>query len=156
MKGRDLFDMNLFRDPISTTVFYTFMAELKLLSDAAYPSLTHHVICRLRERGQLLRCYTQNIDGLEVRAGLEADLDACPVTPKNMSLRAARLQQLNSIIPLHGDLRKLFCMICARPILLMLNKLSSLKVALHRCAQPAFICPICVRLWASEPFPAAR
>ncbi|KAJ1566132.1 hypothetical protein HK405_010893, partial [Cladochytrium tenue] len=59
LKGRDLFDASLFRDPESTSLFYTFMAELKDLATEATPSLTHHFVKSLDMQGKLLRCYTQ-------------------------------------------------------------------------------------------------
>ncbi|KAF8516583.1 DHS-like NAD/FAD-binding domain-containing protein [Hysterangium stoloniferum] len=70
MKGRDLFDATLFRDPTSTALFYTFMAELKTSIDLATPSPTHYFIKTLATKGKPLRSYTQNIDGLEERTGL--------------------------------------------------------------------------------------
>ena len=61
LKGRDLFDADLFRDPTSTSVFYTFVSELKRSIDAATPSLTHRSIKILDAKKRLLRSYTQNI-----------------------------------------------------------------------------------------------
>ncbi|KAF7347651.1 HST3 protein [Mycena venus] len=70
LKGRDLFDASLFRDPTSTAVFHTFIAQLKQSIDAAEPGPTHHFIQTLDSKKKLLRSYTQNIDGFEARAGL--------------------------------------------------------------------------------------
>ncbi|KAJ7786537.1 DHS-like NAD/FAD-binding domain-containing protein [Mycena metata] len=70
LKGRDLFDASLFRDPTSTAVFHTFIAQLKQSIDAAAPGPTHHFLQLLDSKNKLLRSYTQNIDGLEARAGL--------------------------------------------------------------------------------------
>ena len=70
MKGRDLFDASLFRDSTSTSVFYTFISQLKRSIDVASPSPTHRFIKTLDSKKKLLRSYTQNIDGLEERAGL--------------------------------------------------------------------------------------
>ncbi|KAI8836255.1 DHS-like NAD/FAD-binding domain-containing protein [Chytriomyces cf. hyalinus JEL632] len=72
VKGRDLFDASLFRDPVSTSLFYSFIAELKVLSDGAGITRTHRFIESLSVKGKLLRCYTQNIDGLEARLDLES------------------------------------------------------------------------------------
>ena len=41
--------------------------------DRYAPTPTHHFIAELHKRGKLLRCYTQNIDSLESRAGLPAE-----------------------------------------------------------------------------------
>jgi NAD-dependent SIR2 family protein deacetylase len=39
------------------------------------PTITHEFIAKLRKSGKLLRCYTQNVDGLEVKAGLRLGED---------------------------------------------------------------------------------
>ncbi|TFY79450.1 hypothetical protein EWM64_g4564, partial [Hericium alpestre] len=81
LKGRDLFDSSLFRNTTSTSVFYTFISQLKQSIDNAIPSPTHHFIKTLDTKKKLLRSYTQNIDGLEERAGLlgcsSQDAKAC-------------------------------------------------------------------------------
>jgi NAD-dependent histone deacetylase SIR2 len=74
--GKDLFSSSLFRSPESTSLFYTFIAELKLAVSAAEPSPTHHFIKKLDEKGKLMRSYTQNIDGMEKRVGIR-----CSSTP---------------------------------------------------------------------------
>ncbi|KXS22093.1 DHS-like NAD/FAD-binding domain-containing protein [Gonapodya prolifera JEL478] len=73
--GKDLFDATLFSDPASTRAFYCFISELKEMADRATPTPAHRLIRDLDERGSLVRCYTQNIDGLEGRVGFETDLD---------------------------------------------------------------------------------
>ncbi|KZO90205.1 DHS-like NAD/FAD-binding domain-containing protein [Calocera viscosa TUFC12733] len=134
LKGRDLFDASLFRSPESTALFYTFMAELKAAIDAAQPSRTHEFLKVLDRRGKLLRSYTQNIDGLEQRAGLStaagpsregkendapSPSPAAPQSssiaepakpkpkPKGKSLKSARNVQL------HGDIHAVRCTLCA-------------------------------------------
>ena len=68
--GKDLFDARLFQSESSTAFFNSMIAELKDLSDAAQPTLFHHMLKRLDREGRLQRVYTQNIDGLEEKAGL--------------------------------------------------------------------------------------
>ena len=51
--------------------FYRLSAELWPGNYAPTPA--HHFIKLLHSRGQLLRCYTQNIDSLEVAAGIPAE-----------------------------------------------------------------------------------
>ncbi|KAH8835463.1 hst3 protein [Flagelloscypha sp. PMI_526] len=70
LKGKDLFDASLFRNPESTSVFYTFISQLKQSVDRVSPSKTHHFIKTLDTQNKLLRSYTQNIDGLEAQVGL--------------------------------------------------------------------------------------
>ncbi|KAI7834794.1 DHS-like NAD/FAD-binding domain-containing protein [Kickxella alabastrina] len=69
--GKDLFDATLFGDAGMISVFYNFMGELRTLVSQANCTPTHMFIKELDECGKLLRCYTQNIDSLEKRIGLE-------------------------------------------------------------------------------------
>ncbi len=52
--------------------FYTLAKEL--LPGSFKPSVTHKFIKLLQDNGMLLRCYTQNIDGLEQLAGVHPNL----------------------------------------------------------------------------------
>lgn len=64
-----IFDLTEFRmDP---TLFYSFAKDI-MPSDEISPSATHHFIAELDRRGKLLRNYSQNIDGLEHRAGISS------------------------------------------------------------------------------------
>ncbi|KAJ2962539.1 hypothetical protein NQZ79_g2295 [Umbelopsis isabellina] len=87
VKGRDLFDATLFKEESTTRVFYTFMAELKTLISSAVPTPTHSFIRQLQDNGQLLRCYTQNIDCLEELVDLP-------------------------VVQLHGSMNKVKCTVC--------------------------------------------
>ncbi|OBZ89146.1 NAD-dependent histone deacetylase HST3 [Choanephora cucurbitarum] len=87
LKGQDLFDAHLFKDQRQTQCFYTLMAELKSVMSAATPTLTHTFIRALQERGQLMRCYTQNIDCLEDSVEL-------------------------SVVRLHGAMDRVKCTLC--------------------------------------------
>lgn len=61
-----IFDLNYFKnDP---TAFYTVAKRFSSLH--AKPTITHYFIKLLEEKGLLLMCYTQNVDGLEKKAGL--------------------------------------------------------------------------------------
>ncbi|KAF8598536.1 DHS-like NAD/FAD-binding domain-containing protein [Ceratobasidium sp. AG-I] len=103
LKGRDLFDAALFRDPTSSALFYTFMAELKTQIDSAHPAPVHDFLATLDAKGKLLRSYTQNIDGLEERAGLGTGecnpVGAAAPRPKNVQL--------------HGDIHRVRCTLCS-------------------------------------------
>ncbi|KAJ2888458.1 NAD-dependent deacetylase hst3, partial [Coemansia aciculifera] len=76
--GKDLFDATLFSDPGMISLFYSFMGELRNLVSRANCTPTHAFIKELDEAGKLLRCYTQNIDSLEKRIGLETSLHQTP------------------------------------------------------------------------------
>jgi NAD-dependent histone deacetylase SIR2 len=64
------------------------MAELKSVISTAIPTATHSFIHKLQEKGQLMRCYTQNIDCLEDFLDL-------------------------SVVRLHGAMDRVKCTLCA-------------------------------------------
>ncbi|KAI7894557.1 DHS-like NAD/FAD-binding domain-containing protein [Mucor mucedo] len=88
LRGQELFDATLFRNEKTIQCFYTFMAELRSLISKANPTITHEFIQTLTNKGQLLRCYTQNIDFLE------EDLDI-------------------PTIQLHGTMKEVKCTLCS-------------------------------------------
>jgi len=57
------------------------IARLARLVEHAEPTPFHEMLKGLDNRGQLLRCYTQNIDGIEEKAGLSLGVPM-PITPK--------------------------------------------------------------------------
>lgn len=80
--------------------FFKFISSLKEICDDAKPSATHLFISDLYKSGNLLRWYTQNIDELEKRAGL--DLVRFDMIKKDKY----------PVIPLHGTIYELICTIC--------------------------------------------
>ncbi|KAI9320533.1 DHS-like NAD/FAD-binding domain-containing protein [Dichotomocladium elegans] len=88
LKGAELFDATLFKDPNKTKCFYTFMAELKTLVSSAKPTATHKFLRNMQSEGQLLRLYTQNIDDLELALELP-------------------------VVQLHGTLATVKCTLCS-------------------------------------------
>ncbi|KAI0131865.1 hypothetical protein BJ170DRAFT_679764 [Xylariales sp. AK1849] len=74
MKGRDLFDCNIWSDPLKTSVFYQFATTLRQKVKEVEPTTTHRFLARLRDVGKLARVYTQNIDEIEKKIGLSTDL----------------------------------------------------------------------------------
>ena len=88
---------------------------------------THRFIRLLRDRQKLVRCYTQNIDGLEAREGLTLDIrrgkgnrqrfsKKSKAKPAMSSLRApgAELDGGCEVVQLHGDLDTLRCTLCSQ------------------------------------------
>ena len=122
MKGRDLFDSSLFRDSTSTAVFYTFISGLKQSIDVASPSPTHRFLKTLDSKHKLLRSYTQNIDGLEERAGLAGTgsfvasnasvASSASSGPKGKSKATSSLKDLRNV-QLHGDIHRVRCTFCS-------------------------------------------
>lgn len=111
MKGRDLFDASLFRDQTSTSVFYTFISQLKRSIDSAMPAPTHRFIKTLDSKRKLLRSYTQNIDGLEERVGLcgSSSQEAQTSLKGKTKLKADEVRN----VQLHGDIHRVRCTFCA-------------------------------------------
>ncbi|KAJ2556187.1 NAD-dependent deacetylase hst3 [Coemansia sp. RSA 1878] len=108
-KGRDLFDASVvFRTAQATRIFYEWMTHLREQCERAQPGVVHAFIRQLADRGQLQRSYTQNIDGLERKAGLEVWDPHCPTT----SPECVPWQQAQSI-PLHGTMDRLTCQLCS-------------------------------------------
>lgn len=120
VKGRDLFDSSLFRDPTSTAVFYTFIAGLKSSIDSAQPSPTHRFIKTLDAKGKLLRSYTQNIDGLEERVGIVGSTSEAAMTTGGKGKGKAsatgksklKLNEVKNVL-LHGDIHRVRCTLCS-------------------------------------------
>ncbi|KAL5535796.1 HST3 [Sanghuangporus sanghuang] len=112
LRGRDLFDVSLFRDPTTTSVFYTFISKLKQSTDIVSPSPTHHFIKTLDTKGKLLRSYTQNIDGLEERAGLVGSGSEKAKINDSKGKAKLNLKDVKNV-QLHGDIRRVRCTLCS-------------------------------------------
>lgn len=127
VKGKDLFDSQLWKDPISTAVFYTFIASLRnrIREDVKKATSSHRFIKTLRDTRKLIRCYTQNIDGLEAREGLDTDMTHGKGNRGRFTKKAMEGQRLPArtqpgadldggceVVQLHGDLRALRCTLC--------------------------------------------
>ncbi|KAK9370804.1 DHS-like NAD/FAD-binding domain-containing protein [Lipomyces kononenkoae] len=96
VKGRDLFDAILFSSPVSVSVFCTFMARLRSCILSARSTAVHKFIKHLYDCNRLLRCYTQNIDGLEGQDGLRLGVEG----------------KSAEVVQLHGDIHLLKCTLC--------------------------------------------
>ncbi|KAK9460042.1 DHS-like NAD/FAD-binding domain-containing protein [Lipomyces oligophaga] len=96
VKGKDLFDSVLFSDPLSASVFCTFMARLRACILEAHSTSVHKFIKLLHDKRKLLRCYTQNIDGLESQEDLSIGVEG----------------KRASVVQLHGDIHILKCTLC--------------------------------------------
>lgn len=99
MKGKDLFDANIWSDPLRTSVFYTFATSLRQKIRACEPTTSHRFISHLRDRGKLVRCYTQNIDRIEEKVGLSTSLQDGPGSKARFSRRStANVNQLSKMV----------------------------------------------------------
>ncbi|KAF8544932.1 DHS-like NAD/FAD-binding domain-containing protein [Trichophaea hybrida] len=118
VKGRDLFDAVLWSDPTSTSLFYTFLANLRSeVLKVKETTSVHKFIRTLAETGRLQRCYTQNIDGLEEREGLVMNLShgkGKRKRPSPITVDDNRTDQEKGcqVVQLHGNLKSLRCTNC--------------------------------------------
>ncbi|KND88281.1 NAD-dependent histone deacetylase HST3 [Tolypocladium ophioglossoides CBS 100239] len=90
------FEVEDLRDPKKRAQTVKGLLELRHTAMKALPTKTHGLIYMLREGGQLQRCYTQNFDMLEHKAGLSTDIRKSNV----------------DCVCLHGSLRHLRCPLC--------------------------------------------
>lgn len=98
---RELFDVSIYRDESTIRLFNEFMQNMYYQKvKCAHPTKTHQFIKYLNSHKKLMRCYTQNIDGLERRLGMRTEFD--------------QLNDWNHIdvVQLHGDLNTLKCSRC--------------------------------------------
>ncbi|KAJ2745739.1 NAD-dependent deacetylase hst3 [Coemansia sp. BCRC 34301] len=107
--GRDLFDASVvFRSAETADVFYRWMTHLRHQCANAQPGAVHRFIRQLADRGTLLRSYTQNIDGLERKAGLSVwDPYSAKGDAGHVPWQAAQS------VPLHGTMEHLSCQLCS-------------------------------------------
>ena len=126
MRGEDLFNARVFQSAETTTMFYKFIATLrqKITDEVKETSATHKFIRALRDGGRLMRCYTQNIDGLEAREGLCMELTRGRGNKRRFmkkNYEAPRPQLTHGtdfdtgceVVQLHGELSNLRCRVCA-------------------------------------------
>ncbi|KAG6371348.1 hypothetical protein JVT61DRAFT_9545 [Boletus reticuloceps] len=78
-------------------LFAWFSASLAQKMEDNQPTLFHKLLKPLEDRGTLVRIYTQNIDGLESKAGVSTYHQSCPQTTGDGLQRS-------TCIPLHGSL----------------------------------------------------
>ncbi|GHJ84322.1 hypothetical protein NliqN6_0724 [Naganishia liquefaciens] len=69
--GKELFDVKCLTSPDLLPHHHALLNHLSRLTHRTPPTPFHHYLKTLDSQGRLLRCYTQNIDGLEGKAGLD-------------------------------------------------------------------------------------
>ena len=98
MKGKDLFDASIWADPLRTSVFYTFATSLRQKVRDCEPTSSHRFISHLKDRGKLVRCYTQNIDRIEEKVGLSTSLQDGPGSRGRFSRKSTNASQLAKMV----------------------------------------------------------
>ncbi|KAH6661457.1 DHS-like NAD/FAD-binding domain-containing protein [Plectosphaerella plurivora] len=85
----------MLRSPDTAQEYLDKVRDFQEKANAASPTSTHEFVAELRSTGRLLRTYTQNIDGLEEKAGL-------PCGPAGSAI----------CVQLHGSVHSLRCSLC--------------------------------------------
>ncbi|KAG8734192.1 hypothetical protein FRC11_009294 [Ceratobasidium sp. 423] len=67
LRGSELFESRTLLDHNKRKIFNQEMARMRVAFRATKPTSCHEMIARLYDNKQLVRCYTQNIDGLQTR-----------------------------------------------------------------------------------------
>ena len=124
LRGQDLFDAGVWKNPATTATFYRFIASLRQkIKGVKDTSWTHRFIRVLRDGGRLMRCYSQNMDSFEVREGLETNMVRGTGTKRRFMKKTFKeprpSQTLQTdfdggceVVQLHGDLEKTRCTLC--------------------------------------------
>ncbi|KAB5589101.1 hypothetical protein CTheo_7463 [Ceratobasidium theobromae] len=93
LSGSELFDARMLLQPQKLLACGRAMGTFRTKIRVAQPTHCHKYITMLHETGRLLRCYTQNIDGLQTRG---------------------RPDMLKVILELHGNIEQLRCNRCGQ------------------------------------------
>lgn len=128
VRGQDFFDASFFHSEATRPFFYKFIAELKEMCEAANPTPTHEFLKDLIVQRKAIRWYTQNIDSLEERVGLQTSISAkkiaeaisapnsaAPITSVMLlpaSSPATPSRHHPPVVGLHGTLDRLCCTVC--------------------------------------------
>lgn len=106
----DAFSLALLRE--RPEIFYSIARELNLWPGHFQPTPVHHFIRLLQDEGRLLRCCTQNIDGLEKAAGVSPEL----------------------LVEAHGSFAAAACIECHTPFSIEQNYLEAMSGTVSRCS----------------------
>ncbi|KAH7917914.1 DHS-like NAD/FAD-binding domain-containing protein, partial [Leucogyrophana mollusca] len=101
-KLKDMFQLSMIMDEMQRPMFGRFIAGLAEKASESLPTPFHKLLKTLDDRGTLVRVYTQNIDGLELKAGL----------PTYHRIRPEDDPQDSRCIAVHGDLQHVYCESC--------------------------------------------
>ncbi|KAG5499461.1 hypothetical protein JIQ42_04934 [Leishmania sp. Namibia] len=105
----DAFSLTLLRE--KPEIFYTIAREINLWPGHFQPTAVHHFIRLLQDEGRLLRCCTQNIDGLEKAAGVSPEL----------------------LVEAHGSFANAACIDCHAPFSIEQNYVEAMSGVVSRC-----------------------
>ncbi|KAL7709906.1 silent information regulator 2 [Lotmaria passim] len=106
----DAFSLTLLRE--KPQVFYSIAREMNLWPGHYHPTAVHYFVRLLQDHGRLLRCCTQNIDGLEEAAGVSPAL----------------------LVEAHGSFAAASCIDCHAPFDIAENRREAMAGVISHCA----------------------
>ncbi|GAA5962908.1 hypothetical protein JCM21900_004446 [Sporobolomyces salmonicolor] len=123
LKGPSLFSSSVYASSHTTTQHLHFLSTFKSALDSITsdpPTATHGFLNILKKRGQLRRVYTQNIDGLEEKAGLRAvQIEGVRITsgrqdePTTTTGKGKGKEKVEGdFVQLHGSIHRVRCTAC--------------------------------------------
>ncbi|KAL1408737.1 hypothetical protein Q8F55_005550 [Vanrija albida] len=93
---KDLFDFKSTKSPHLLAKHHALLTELYEKASKAAPTQFHKLLASLNDEGRLLRCYTQNIDGLEERAGLPTGVPSASTPARRAGKAKGRAASLSA------------------------------------------------------------
>ncbi|PNS19941.1 NAD-dependent protein deacetylase hst4 [Sphaceloma murrayae] len=100
--GKNLFDASVYKDDSSTSTFHDMVRNMSKLTKDASATEFHHLLATLADEGRLLRLYTQNVDGIDVK-----------MTPLATTVPLRKVDgKWPKTVQLHGGLAKMVCSKC--------------------------------------------
>lgn len=105
----DAFSLPLLRE--RPDIFYSIAKEMNLWPGHFRPTAVHYFIRLLQDHGRLLRCCTQNIDGLEEAAGIAPGL----------------------LVEAHGSFAAASCIDCRAPFDIAQNRKEAMENVISHC-----------------------
>ncbi|KAJ7642484.1 DHS-like NAD/FAD-binding domain-containing protein, partial [Mycena polygramma] len=114
-----IFDVSALRTPESMSLLLEVAEKFRALSNTARPTPFHKLLHALDTRSQLLRVYTQNIDGLEKKAKLSSGLPVLRESFENTGtdseegrLIISPTTSIAKCLPLHRSCKTMRCDVC--------------------------------------------
>ncbi|ORY35391.1 DHS-like NAD/FAD-binding domain-containing protein [Naematelia encephala] len=95
---KDLFHVRALSDPALLPHHHGLMTRLAELADRADPTAFHRWLKDIDDSGRLVRCYTQNIDGLESKAGLGVGVPLGPPPRKRRKIATSTVHSSTTLV----------------------------------------------------------
>lgn len=113
VKMKDLFRANVLWAESTKAIYYEYMHSVRQMILPLEPTPTHHFIRSMDNQEKLVRCYTQNFDGLESKAHLNQEL-LCQLHGNIHQVRCSFCTYVHDYEPEETELSNTPCPDCER------------------------------------------